>query len=174
MPESLSGFPSLVPAMITKVNIVGINDFGKIHTGSHQTHYEVPTGTIETVPGFEPAFKAKVVFGADWFTVDPDGSHSRIDLRGIARSESGHAIDFRAAGVVKMNPDIHKILSGDPSMASIPFGSITASHKFLVADPAMKIFENGVFVSNSRFIVSKTGLIVETRQSLVVASTDKE
>lgn len=44
-----------------------------------------PTGTIETVPGYEPAFKATVNFGADWLRFDPDGSHGRIDLRGIAK-----------------------------------------------------------------------------------------
>ncbi|KAI1738085.1 hypothetical protein F4680DRAFT_427088 [Xylaria scruposa] len=174
MLKPLNGFPSLVPALITKVNITQVNDIGKIHTGAHETHYAVNDGTIETVPGFEPAFKAKVVFGADWFRVDADGNHARIDLRGIARSENGCTIDFRAAGVVDMTTEIRKILSGDPSAATIPFGSITASHTFLVADPALKIFENGIFVSNTRFITSDTGIIVETRQSLVVASKDMD
>ena len=44
-----------------------------------------PTGTLETVPGFEPAFKANVNFGADWLSFDADGEHARIDLRGIAK-----------------------------------------------------------------------------------------
>ena len=45
------------------------------------------------------------------------------------------------------------------------------SHTFLVADPALKDLENSVFVSNGRIKVTETGLVVETRQSLVVAST---
>lgn len=45
-----------------------------------------PTGSIESVPGFEPTFKAKVNFGADWLSFDPDGKHARVDVRGMARS----------------------------------------------------------------------------------------
>jgi hypothetical protein len=37
---------------------------------------ETPTGTIETVEGFEPQFKGKVVFGADWLEFDPDQKHA--------------------------------------------------------------------------------------------------
>ena len=48
-----------------------------------------PTGTIETVPGYEPAFKANVDFGADWLSFDPDGKHARIDLKGMARFVDG-------------------------------------------------------------------------------------
>lgn len=77
---------------------------GTIHNGSRLMHFVsnnpavfcffqanpiltqgTPTGTIETVPGFEPAFKATVNFGADWLSFDPDGAHGRIDLRGMAR-----------------------------------------------------------------------------------------
>lgn len=46
---------------------------------------EVPSGTIETVPGFEPAFRADVVFGGDWFSLDADGKYGRVNFRGIAK-----------------------------------------------------------------------------------------
>lgn len=84
---------------------------GIIHNGSRLTHYVspwrprkaynsrvlaepfffyfllqgTPTGTMESVPGFVPAFKANVNFGADWLSFDPDGKHARIDLKGMAR-----------------------------------------------------------------------------------------
>lgn len=45
---------------------------------------ETPTGTIETVEGFEPRFKGKVVFGADWLEFDPDQKHARINMKAIA------------------------------------------------------------------------------------------
>ncbi|KAI0157186.1 hypothetical protein GGR52DRAFT_577180 [Hypoxylon sp. FL1284] len=174
MSKQLSGFPSLQPAVITKVNITDVNTLGQIFNGSKLTHFGIPTGTVETVPGFEPAFKAKVVFGADWLSFDPDDKHARIDLRGIAQTEKGYAIDFRAAGVINITPEIRKIVTMDPTMATVPFGAITASHSFLSADPELKVLESKVFCSNSRFIVSEKGLGVETRQSLVVASTDMD
>lgn len=55
--------------------------------------------------------------------------------------------------------------------ADSAFFSIAGAHQFLVADPALKILENSVFVSNGRIVVHEKGLVVETRQSLVVAST---
>ncbi|KAI1444242.1 hypothetical protein F5Y02DRAFT_419335 [Annulohypoxylon stygium] len=85
MSGELSGFPTLKPAIITKVNIGELNDLGTIHNGSRLMHFGTPTGTIESVPGFEPAFKATVNFGADWLSFDPDGTHGRIDLRGMAK-----------------------------------------------------------------------------------------
>ncbi|KAK2057593.1 hypothetical protein LY76DRAFT_515943 [Colletotrichum caudatum] len=174
MSATLTGFPSLKPAVITKVKIGDINDLGQIFNGSKMTHFAIPTGTIETVPGFEPAFKANVVFGADWMSFDPDGKFARVDLRGIAKTEGGFTIDFRASGVIRLVPEVLKIVTMDPSMATTPFGAVTATHSFLTADPALKSLESSVFCSNSRFIVSETGLGVETRQALVVASTDMD
>ncbi|KAI4087630.1 MAG: hypothetical protein LQ339_008865 [Xanthoria mediterranea] len=171
MSEELSGFPTLKPAIVTKVDIRDVHDLGTIHNGSKLTHYGTPSGTIETVPGYEPAFKANVDFGADWLSFDPDGKHARIDLRGMARTEQGQAIDFRYTGVIKMPPEVQKIFNMDPNMATVPFGHATGSHSFLVADPALKDLENSVFVSNGRIKVTENGLVVETRQSLVVAST---
>ncbi|KAI9164119.1 Adenylate-forming reductase [Paramyrothecium foliicola] len=115
---------------------------GTLHNGSKMTHYGTPSGTIESVPGYEPAFKATVNFGADWLSFDPDGEHGRIDLRGMARTENGSSIDFRYVGVIKMAPEVHKIFDMDPEMATVPFGFATGSHTFTVADPALKDLEN--------------------------------
>ncbi|KAH7311414.1 hypothetical protein B0I35DRAFT_438033 [Stachybotrys elegans] len=169
--SELSGFPTLKPAIITKVNIGDVQPLGVMHNGSKMTHYGTPSGTIESVPGYEPAFKATVNFGADWLSFDPDGQFGRIDLRGMARTENGSSIDFRYVGVIRMAPEVHKIFDQDPDMATVPFGFATGSHTFVVADPALKDLENSVFVSNGRILVEESGLVVETRQSLVVAST---
>ncbi|KGO77077.1 Uncharacterized protein family UPF0311 [Penicillium italicum] len=169
--ERFSGFPTLVPALVTKVNIGDVNPLGVIHTGSNLTHYGTPTGTIETVPGFEPAFKANVSWGADWLSFDPDGEHARINLKGIARTEQGHSIDFRYKGVIKMAPDVKKIFGNQPDMVTVPFGYATGAHTFVVADPALKELEHSTFVSNGRIIVHENGLTVETRQSKVVPAT---
>lgn len=39
MSTELSGFPRLVPAIVTKVNIGDVNPLGTIHNGSTLTHY---------------------------------------------------------------------------------------------------------------------------------------
>jgi len=95
-----------------------------------------------------------------------------------------------------MPPEVSKIFNMDADMATVPFGNASefirllfccwlggtlkadwlrvrkaGSHTFLVADPALKDLENSVFVSNGRILVTEKGLVVETRQSLVVAST---
>ncbi|KAI0384277.1 hypothetical protein F5Y04DRAFT_278282 [Hypomontagnella monticulosa] len=171
MSQEASGFPTLKPAIITKVNIAELNDLGTIHNGSRLMHFGTPTGTVESVPGFEPAFKATVNFGADWLSFDPDGSYGRIDLRGMARTEEGHSIDFRYQGIIKITPEAKKIFEMSPDAATVPFGNATGQHQFLVADPALKVLENNVFVSNGRIMVSEKGLTVESRQSMVVAST---
>lgn len=113
-----------------------------------------PTGTIESVPGYEPSFKADVTFGADWLSFDPDGKHARINLKGMARfvsdvflahglsemyascsnhctvdhrTESNSAIDFRYKGIIKMPPEVQKLFNGDPTMATVPFGHASKS-----------------------------------------------
>ena len=40
----------------------------------------------------------------------------------IHRTESGSAIDFRYKGIIKMPPEVQKLFSGDPTMATVPFG----------------------------------------------------
>ncbi|KAK6071769.1 hypothetical protein SCUP234_04648 [Seiridium cupressi] len=85
MSEQRSGFPELKPAFIIKARVGNVNPFGVTHTGSKAVHIEVGSGTIETVPGFEPAFKAELNFGADWFTIDHDAKYGRVEIRAIAK-----------------------------------------------------------------------------------------
>lgn len=43
------------------------------------------SGTITTVEGFEPKLELEIVYGGDWFYIDPDQEHGRVNVRGIAR-----------------------------------------------------------------------------------------
>ncbi|TAQ86978.1 hypothetical protein B7494_g4681 [Chlorociboria aeruginascens] len=119
---SLINFPSAKPAIITKVNVTAAHEVGERNIGSKLIHYETPTGTIETVEGFEPAFKANIVFGADWITYDPDGKHARIDLASIATTEDGGSIDYRYTGVITITEDVAKIFNMTPDAKTVPFG----------------------------------------------------
>ncbi|KAL9126512.1 MAG: hypothetical protein Q9175_007906, partial [Cornicularia normoerica] len=101
------GFPTLQPCCIWRMNV------GET----------TPTGTVESVPGFEPAFKANITFGADWLQFDPSGEYGRIEYRGIAKTEDGgHPIDFRYIGIITMTPDVKKIFNFQPDMRTVPFG----------------------------------------------------
>ncbi|EAQ92003.1 hypothetical protein F5144DRAFT_607619 [Chaetomium tenue] len=174
MSAQLTGFPTLKPAFVIKANIGAVSPVGLIHTGSTSLHFEVTSGTIETVPGFEPAFKAEVKFAADWFTIDHDKKNGRVDIRCIAKTAEGHAIDLRSQGVIELAPPMAKIFSMDPEMKTTPFGYTTAWATMTVADPALKSLESSTFVGNSRIIVAETGITIEVRQSLVVPSTVDE
>ncbi|KAJ2984313.1 hypothetical protein NQ176_g60 [Zarea fungicola] len=169
---TLSGFPTLQSALITKVRVGDLNDIGTgvVHNGSRFMHFATPTGALETVPGFEPAFKGYVNCGADWLSFDADGEHARIHLRSIAKTEQGYAIDFRFQGVIQLAPEVQKIFNMQPDAATVSFGFATGQHQFLVADPVLKKLEHSTFVSNVRILVGENGLAVETRLSLVIAA----
>ncbi|KAK8037114.1 hypothetical protein PG991_001428 [Apiospora marii] len=195
MQSDNSGFAALKPAIITKVNVdvTKIHPFGPSSNGSTLTHFlerrnmdplyakhvkpgqEVPSGTVETVPGFEPAFKAVVTFGGDWFSMDADGKHGRVNFRGIAQTEDGQQIDVRTFGIIDTsNPAASKVFNLHPDMATVPFGHAVARTEYLVSDPKLKFLESTMLVGNARVIVDQTGVTIENRQSIVVATAVDE
>lgn len=122
---------------------------GVTHTGSTLFHFvgfssdssstfqdstdrqkETPTGTIETVPGFEPAFKATFGFGADWLSFDPDGKFGRIDLKAMAKTDDGHSISFGYVGIITIDEGVSKLFNGSKDAKTVPFGN--ASKFFLI------------------------------------------
>ncbi|KAI0132732.1 hypothetical protein BJ170DRAFT_615143 [Xylariales sp. AK1849] len=173
MAAELQGFAALKPAIISKVNVdvTKIRPFGVTSNGSKRTHFDCPSGTIESVPGFEPAFKADITFGGDWFSMDADGQHGRVDFRGIARTEESHEIDVRVYGIVKMGPEAFKVFNLQPDMATVPFGWITAKAEYIVSDPKLKFLESSILVGNVRAVIDANGVTIENRQSIVLATT---
>ncbi|TAQ89192.1 hypothetical protein B7494_g2483 [Chlorociboria aeruginascens] len=168
MAEKLVGFPSLTPAFIAKMHVTTVSDVGVTHFGNRLTHFETSSGTIESVPGFTPAFKANIIFGADWLSFDPDGKFGRINLKGIAKTtEEDLTIDFGYTGVIEMTPEVTKIFTMNPEMKTAPFGHAMGSWTILTADPKLKILENSMWTSSGRIIVAPTGLTVESRVSHV-------
>ena len=47
-------------------------------------YQEFGKGTLETVEGFEPAFQAEIVHGADYLSFNSDNKHAHIDVKAIA------------------------------------------------------------------------------------------
>ncbi|KAK6217895.1 putative PKS/NRPS-like protein biosynthetic cluster [Pestalotiopsis sp. IQ-011] len=142
---------------------------GPKHFGSDASHVDVTGGEIEKLPGFEPAFKAELTFGADWPTVDPDGQHARVDVRAIAKTEDAHLIDYRVEGIIKRTGPMVKVFTFQPDMATTPFGYATGNAILKASDPSLKALDSTKFVSNVRMVVTEKGEIqLENRSSAVV------
>ncbi|KAL9597891.1 MAG: hypothetical protein Q9219_004844 [cf. Caloplaca sp. 3 TL-2023] len=172
---SFTGFPSLTPAIIIKLNVANANPHGVIHTGSTFTHFDCPTGTIESAEGFSPAFKAEVNFGADWCTFDADRQHGRLNLKVVARTtEGGASISLDYNGVMRMDEATWKVFTMQPDAKTMAFGNATGTCRFLVGDEKLKALENSVFAGNGRIVVGEQGLMAESRLSQVVSSTDMD
>ncbi|KAI9370400.1 hypothetical protein BJX61DRAFT_96107 [Aspergillus egyptiacus] len=173
MSPPIVNFPSLQPALVWKVNAGAAHPVGPRHSGSTLIHFETPTGTIETVEGFEPQFKGKVVFGADWLEFDPDQKHARINMKAVATTDEGKEISFGYTGVIDTNEAVMKIFNMAPDSVSVPFGFSTGAHSYLSGDPALKELENMTFVGNGRLLVDEQTRVitVESRVSKVVPAT---
>ncbi|KAL1639413.1 hypothetical protein SLS58_007994 [Diplodia intermedia] len=166
-----AGFPQTEPAIVVKLKAGTANPFGTLSTGSNMVHIETPAGTIESVPGFEPAFKANFTFGADWLTFDPDRAHGRVNVRAVARTvDDDSPLHLSYNAVIRMTDDVWKIFGGSPDMVTVPFGLAVGHASFLAGDPKLKVLENLAFATSGRIIVGEDkSLTVETRISKVVA-----
>ncbi|KAL9030776.1 MAG: hypothetical protein Q9196_001126 [Gyalolechia fulgens] len=174
MMPPLTGFPSVVPAIIIKLNVANANPHGLIHTGSTFTHFDCPTGTIESAEGFSPAFKAEVNFGADWCTFDADKQHGRLNLKVVARTTDGACISLDYQGVIRMDEAAWKVFTMQPDAQTMAFGQATGTCHFVVGDEKLKALEDNVFAGNGRIIVGEKGLTAESRLCQVVSSTDMD
>ncbi|OOQ83532.1 hypothetical protein PEBR_34492 [Penicillium brasilianum] len=166
-------FATLQPAIVWKVNAGAAHPIGPRQSGSTLIHFETPTGTIETVPGFEPQFSAKVVFGADWLEFDPDKKHARINMKAVATTTDDKDISFGYQGIIALNEAVMKIFNMEPDSVSVPFGFSTGSHQFHSGDPALDELQNMTLVGNGRMLVDEETRVitVESRISRVVPAT---
>ncbi|KAF3009314.1 hypothetical protein E8E15_002612 [Penicillium rubens] len=178
MSSELTGFPSLQPALICKINVGEGNPVGDVSTGPQFIHFvghPLPQlsagGTIKSVPGFKPEIDSDVVFGGDWLYFDPDKSRARVNFKGIAKTKEGVPFSFYYSGIVTVNEDIAKIFSYSPDAKTIPFGNSTTIHTFETGTPELKELENSHWMGNGRFVLGENGLTVESRVSKVIPST---
>ncbi|MCJ1327756.1 hypothetical protein MMC10_004431 [Thelotrema lepadinum] len=141
--------------MVCKLNIGDGSPLGELSSGSTQVHFQTPTGTLETVEGFEPAFKADVVWGADWLTFEPSGEHARVNLKALAKTGEGQAINIECSAIIAMNDGVRKVLTMQPDMATVPFGAGMGAYEFSSADPKLKTLQSMRFASSTRLVVSE-------------------
>ncbi|KAF2710680.1 hypothetical protein K504DRAFT_523579 [Pleomassaria siparia CBS 279.74] len=128
MAEELSGFPTLVPAIITKVHIGEVNPLDIIHNGSKMTHYGTPTGSIQSVPGFEPSFKAEIDFRYKGVIKMADKVHQIFNM-----DPGMHTVPFGYA------TGSHTFLVADPELKDV-------ENSVFVSNGRIIVHENGLTV----------------------------
>ncbi|KAL0632310.1 hypothetical protein Q9L58_008831 [Maublancomyces gigas] len=168
-----SGFPTLQPAFVVKVNIAGSSPVGVVASGSNLTHHEAPTGTIKSAPGFTPEINAQIVFGGDFIYTDPDGLRARLNIQLVAKTDDNVVMYLKGKGIANVTEAIKGFLAGtEPGKTA--FGRSSAQFGIEVAAGKYKDLENHIFVGNGRFVREQGGTTVEFRLSVVVPSTAME
>ncbi|KAI1109945.1 hypothetical protein F5Y14DRAFT_466220 [Nemania sp. NC0429] len=149
-----TGYPTVKPAIVFVLRVDDVTSFQDVHNGATMNLFTVSSGSIQSVPGFEPAFKGDIKFAADWFSFDADGKHGRMDFKGVARTKEGHSIDIQYKGVLKLAPQVKMALGGHPGAKTNPFGFSTGYSTYIVSDESLKFLENSIFATNSRISTS--------------------
>lgn len=80
-------------------------------------------GVIESVGNFEPKFKFKIINGIDFFTVDADQTHGRVDVHCTLADDEGRSARFTGEGVVKLTPEVLALVYSQPDAKTPPFGA---------------------------------------------------
>ena len=78
-------------------------------------------GIIESVGDFEPKCKFTIVNSIDYFTVDADKSHGRVDAQGALVDEKGRSARVMIDGVIKLNEDNLPLVYNQPDARSSPW-----------------------------------------------------
>ncbi|KXJ87204.1 hypothetical protein Micbo1qcDRAFT_179096 [Microdochium bolleyi] len=162
-------FAALEPAIKVTINVGSFHDLGVTHTGSRLNVIESTGGVIETIPGFEPAFKATYKFGGDWLAFDPSGEYARLNLQAVAHTDEGAVLSTNLSGIITMADDVKKIFMNAPDKATVPYGRSSGAWTFITSDPKLKVLEDSQFVGVGRLKVTEDGnLVVENNVSKVV------
>jgi hypothetical protein len=169
---SASSRNALKPAFVIKAKLAGASPLGVTPAGTTYTYFEFEKGgSIESAPGYEPAFKAELQSGADWFHVDNNGKYGRTEVRSVGKTDGGF-VEIRCTGIMTMAEPILKIFGGAPDMATTPFGLITSHMTVTTGDAKLKELENRLFTSSTRFIVGETGVTAELVVSELSSPSD--
>lgn len=173
-----TGFASLKPSLVMKVNVGDASPIGEVSNGSNHYHFATNSGTIKSIPGSGLDLDFQIVFGGDWLYFDADKGRARVNLRGVAKDAEGVPVSFTYTGIALMNEGTGKIFSYSPEAKTIPFGSSTTIHTFESGHPKYKFLENKSWAGNGRFVVHPEGMLkglnVESRVSELVPSTDMD
>ncbi|KAI1249946.1 hypothetical protein MGN70_008396 [Eutypa lata] len=126
-------------------------------------------GVIESVGDFEPKFKFKIINGIDFFTVDADQTHGRVDVHCTLADDEGRSARFTGEGVVKLTPEVLALVYSQPDAKTPPFGAAIETFKFQTGHPEYKALEDMKFAGSQRFTYEdgvRTGIDIRISQLL--------
>ncbi|EFQ35944.1 uncharacterized protein GLRG_10823 [Colletotrichum graminicola M1.001] len=171
--EAQESFPTTQPAFRLTSHFKDKHPCGDVYTGS--TLIGVPLlagGTVKSVGDFQPRCNFTIASSTDYFTVDADKTHGRIDAQAILVDEEGRAVRLRIDGVVALNEHTLPLIQNEPNAANSPFGYGVEFLKFETGHEMYKPLESMRFAGSQRFVYLdgvRTG--VEVRISRVVSGT---
>ncbi|KAF1993582.1 hypothetical protein P154DRAFT_557650 [Amniculicola lignicola CBS 123094] len=164
----MSGFPTLQPAFIVRVDIDAPLGVGG-QTGPALAIVPMVSGTVKSEPGFEPKLDAELHgVGYDYIHNDADGGHMRLDVRSQVKNSDGTIFAMYYKGTVALTAGVKAILGGSEDAKTTEFGDSFVTFSFETGDKKHKDLENGLYVAAGRFIFEKgKKVVVEYRVSKV-------
>jgi hypothetical protein len=128
---------------------------GSVKGGAQRTVVPVVGGFLSG-----SGLEAKIFHGGgDWSLLDAASGTLHLDARFQARSESGDMIYGRYPGIIKLDPEIQKILewSSEARTTESKEHYFFATPVFEVSSEKFKWMEQSVFVSHGHFVVPGDG-----------------
>jgi Protein of unknown function (DUF3237) len=116
-------YNTLIPALFLNVTVKTILPIGSgsLSTGGSLVLGHIASGTLVSEPGFETTINATISYADDWPVADPDGKHSRPDLRGLVSTDDGEYLQVAATGIQTPVKELGEIVTG--GKGSLAFGS---------------------------------------------------
>lgn len=134
--------PSLQPAFDVVAELGPLEDLGRTRAG-HRRIIPIIGGTIRGL------FDAEIISGgADWQLVREDGSID-IDTRYSARTQEGHHVHLRTAGVRSGSPEVlESLLRGEEVSPADYYFRVAVTIE--TSAPALRHLERSLFVAVAR------------------------
>jgi len=160
-----TGFAHLEPAYNVMAYVAGANPIGQLSDGSRHDHYELNAGAISTIEGYEGVkLQGQIVNGGDWLTIDPSGTHARVNVKTLVKTAEGGTVGVNWTGHCEVDEKITAILMQQADAATTPFGNLTSYVS--LEGPGM---DGSCFVGSGRFVLEDGKMAVQTCISRVVA-----
>lgn len=77
---------------------------------------------MESVGDFEPKFKFTVGNSVDYFTIDADKTHGRVNAQGILVDDEGKSARLTIDGIAKLSDEMLSLVYNQPGAKTLPFG----------------------------------------------------
>ncbi|KAK5114413.1 hypothetical protein LTR85_010236 [Meristemomyces frigidus] len=127
-------------------------DLGNLSTGGTLGLGRVKEATLQSEPGFMPAFRATVLYGEDYVTGDPNEPITRPDLTGTVYPDDGSTpFQMHSGGIQVADAELAAIVATNTSEGrKIPYGAVYSvwTPTFRGGDKAYSNLQKSIFVGS--------------------------